>query len=111
MSTIPQGNWAIECVLINEETVMNSDTVRGLKILKDEWVIQPVGQRFRIRQSSGKTVVLESEGEVYFADFEVNGCNLKLNLSRQNVKETLMIEATAINADVYVDSARTATNH
>ena len=101
MSSIPTGNWQIECILINDETVMNYESIRGLEILKDEWVIQPSGQRFRIRQSAGNTAVLESNGQVYFADFEVDGCSLKLKMSRQNVKETIGIDAVAITADIY----------
>jgi len=101
MSSIPIGSWHIECVLINEETVMNYESVRGLEILKDEWVIQPSGQRFRIRQSAGNTAVLESNGKVFFADFEVDGSSLYLKMSRKNVKERIAIEAVAITADVY----------
>lgn len=102
MSSIPHGDWAIECVLINEETVLNSDGVRALEIHKDEWVIQPNGQRFRVRQTAKKSAVLESEGHVYFADYEVQGSNLMLKLSKENVRETLTIEAVAITADVFV---------
>ena len=101
MSSIPIGSWHIECVLINEETVMNYDSIRGLEIKKDEWVIQPSGQRFRIRQSAGKTAVLESNGDVYFADYEVDGSSLTVKMSRQNMKETITVEAVAITADVF----------
>ena len=68
MSSIPKGDWAIESVFINEDTVLNCDTIRGLEILADEWVIRPVGQRFRIRQAGSDSAVLESDGEAYYAD-------------------------------------------
>ncbi|MDG1874068.1 MAG: hypothetical protein P8J27_09155 [Mariniblastus sp.] len=101
MSSIPVGNWDIECVLVNQTTVMNNDGIRALEILEDEWVIQPAGQRFRIRQamkqSSGlNSAVLESGGEVYFVEFSVEGNSMSLAMSRPHIKETIHIEAVAI---------------
>lgn len=101
MKSIPKGNWQIDCVLLNETTVMNNDGMRGLEILEDEWVIQPSNQRFRIRQATDNSAVLESNGQVFYADFEINGGQLELKLSRPNLKETIKIEAIAITADVY----------
>ena len=54
MSSIPKGEWAIESIIVNRQTVVNNDGMRALQILDDEWVIQPAGQRFRIRQSTSK---------------------------------------------------------
>ncbi|MFK7766715.1 MAG: hypothetical protein AB8B55_05800 [Mariniblastus sp.] len=102
MFSIPKGDWAVESILINGTTVMNNDGMRGLEILDDEWVIQPVGQRFKVRQSTSKTAVLESNGEVFYADFEVRGSDLRLQLARENRNETVCIEAIAITADCFV---------
>ncbi len=102
MSSIPTGDWAIECILVNHETVMNNEGMRALEIREDEWVIQPAGQRFRIRQSTSKTALLESNGEIFYADFEAEGCELKLTLAREDRNETVSIEAVAITADVFV---------
>jgi len=106
MDSIPVGNWEIECVIVNRTTVMNNEGIRALEILKDQWVIQPSGQRFQVRQltnkSNGlKSAVLESNGETYYADFKVNGNSLQLAMSRPNIKETIHIEAVAISADVF----------
>ncbi len=101
MNSIPKGNWYIDCVILNDVTVMNNEGMRGLEILDDEWVIQPSNQRFRIRQSTDNLAVLESNGKVFYADFKVNGSKLELKLSRPNLKETIKIEAVAITADVY----------
>ena len=101
MTTISKGGWAIECVLINDQTVMNNEGMRALEILDTEWVIQPAGQRFRICQLTSKSAILESNGQTYYVDFEVDGSLLKLKLSRQNVKETVTLEAFAMTADVY----------
>ena len=107
MHSIPIGDWHIERVTVNETTVM-SDSIRGLEIHTEEWVIhqpfeqqQPSEQHFRIRQTSGKSVVLESNGQVYYADYEVNGSKLSIKMFRPNIQETIAIEAIAITADVY----------
>ena len=102
MSSIPKGEWAIESIIVNRQTVVNNDGMRALQILDDEWVIQPAGQRFRIRQSTSKTAVLESNGEVFYADYKVNGSDLNVTLARKNRNETVSIEAVAITADVFV---------
>ena len=102
MSSIPNGDWAIECILVNDETVMNNGGMRALEILENEWVIQPAGQRFKIIQLTPKSAVLESEGGTYYADFQVDANKLSLQLSRPNVKEKIKIAAEAITADVYV---------
>jgi hypothetical protein len=105
MSSIAKGDWAIDCVLINDQTVMNNDGFRALEILDREWVIQPLGQRFKICQLTPKSAVLKSNGETYYADYQVDGGSLTLRLARQNVKETVTVEAYAITADVYSATA------
>jgi len=102
MKTIPHGEWGINCVLLNDTTVMNDDAIRRLEIEADEWYLQPLGQRFKVVQMTSSSAVLKSKGETFFADFEVNGNQLVLQLSRQNVKEKICINAEAITADVYV---------
>ena len=101
MSFIPEGDWAIECVLINQVTVMNNEGMRAVEVKDDAWVIQPAGQRFRICQSTAKSAVLESNGEVFYADYEVDGNKLLVDLSRRNIKEVVSFEAVAITADVF----------
>lgn len=104
MNSIATGDWAIECVLINDQTVINSDSLRTLKVYEREWVLLPAGQAFKVCRSTMNSAVLESNGETYYADFEVEGSCLTLKLSRQNVKETLTFEAIAINADVFISA-------
>ena len=101
MNSIPKGNWHIECVIVNGTTVMNNEGIRGLEIFDDQWVIQPSNQQFEIRQATADSAVLESNGEVYYADFKVSGSRLSIKMSRPNIKETVTMEAVAITADVY----------
>lgn len=104
MNSIATGDWAIECILINDQTVINSDGMRALEVRDHEWLIQPGGQRFVVCKKTADTAVLESEGETYYADFHVDASKLKLRLSRQNVKETVTFDAYAITADVFSTS-------
>ena len=101
MNSIPQGNWHIESVVVNDTTVVNNEGIQGLEILEDEWVIHPLNQRFQLRSAAGDTIVLDCNDQVYNAKFEVNGDRLLLKMSRPKVKETVTIEAIAITADVY----------
>ena len=102
MNFIPNGDWAIDCVLVNDETVLNNEGMRALEIEVRDWVIQPSGQRFKVTQLTSNSAVLDSNGETYYAIFEVNGSNLDLQLSRPNLKEKIRIKAEAITADVFV---------
>ena len=102
MTCIPHGDWAINCILINETTVMNDDAIRGLEISESEWVLKPIGQRFKVVQSTSNSAVLESKGETYYADFQASGGSLVLQMSRPNFKERIRIEAVAVTADVFV---------
>ena len=101
MKFIATGDWAIECILVNDQTVINSDGMRALEVRDREWLIQPGGQRFVVCQISADRAVLESNGETYYADYHVDASKLKLRLSRQNVKETVTFDAYAVTADVF----------
>lgn len=100
MVSIPHGDWAIQCVLINDQTVMNHDGIRALEVLDGEWRLQPSAQQFFVTQMTSKSAVLESEGVTYYADFEIDGGQLNLHLSRPNLKEKISLEAKAIASDV-----------
>ncbi len=99
MISIPYGDWAIESVLVNETTVVNNDGIRALEILELEWILQPSGQSFQVIQLTSTSAVLRSDGETYFADFEVNGSHLSLQLSRPNLEERISVQAVSISAD------------
>lgn len=102
MNSIPLGNWHIESVVVNDTTVVNNDGIQGLEILEDEWVIQPLDQRFRLDAVKEDSVVLDSNGQVYFAKFDIIGDRLKLKMSRPKINETITIDAVALTADVYI---------
>ena len=100
MTCIPLGGWEIDSVLINSTTVMNDDGIRSLRISAEEWVLQPVGQKFDVIQMTPKKVTLGSNGETYFADYVIDGRRLWLKMTRPDRSEKVSIEAHAITADV-----------
>lgn len=103
---IPNGCYEIRCVLINAETVVNDDGVRELEIRDGEWIIQPSGQRFEIEQIQGERAILNSNGHRYFADVTLAGAGtIELELKRENVSETISVEATLIESAIPSDHA------
>jgi hypothetical protein len=101
---VPFGDWDVECVLINDSTVFNCDSLRILRIMDGQWQLLPQGQTFKVVQMTAGSAVLKSNDETYFANFKINGNRLELELSRSNHKQKMRIEAEAITADVFVAS-------
>ena len=102
MISIPHGGWAIQSVLINGTTVMNNEGIRAIEVLEGEWVLKPSGQPFQVIQLNSTSAILRSNGETYYADFEVKGNNLSLHLSRADFNEKISFLAESISADVFV---------
>lgn len=94
MTTIPQGHYDIECVLIDTETVMNNEGLRGLQINPDSWYLRPAEQRFDVLRQDGRSAVLVSNGHTYYAQVDhLDERQLKISLTRENIQNTIMIEA------------------
>ena len=93
MSAFRQGKWRIQSVIVNSETVVNNEGFLRLEVEGIELAIQPAGFRFKIQQSTARSAVLESRGQVYFADFNCEDDVLQLNLSRPGLSETIQITA------------------
>ncbi len=100
MSTFSEGTWHIETVLVNKETVMNNEGFTGLEVSKDEIVIQPVGMRFNVEQETMHSAILESRGQIYYADWSVDGPTIELVVSRPDVRDTITFSATRVKAPV-----------
>ncbi|MEM7453149.1 MAG: hypothetical protein AAF456_02230 [Planctomycetota bacterium] len=93
MSVFRKGRWQIASVLVNSETVLNSEGFRQLDVSGDEIAIEPAGFRFKVQQSTPKSAVLELNGRVYFADFSIKEDTIHLKLSRPEMDEKINIEA------------------
>ena len=101
MTSVPLGGWEIDSVLINATTVMNNDGIRSLLVAENEWVLQPLGQKFDVIQVTPQKVTLSSNGETYVADYLIDGTRLSLELTRPDRGERVSIEAHAVTADVF----------
>ena len=101
MSSFPHGEWRIDGVLINQETVMNDEGFRFLQIADEDLAIQPAGLTFAVKQSTQSSAVLESRGQVFFAEFKVNADRMTIELTRPKFKETIQIEAELVNTKVF----------
>ena len=60
MSAFRDGQLQILSVLVNEQTVLNNEGFLRLDISGDELVINPIGFRFNIQQSTSSSAVFES---------------------------------------------------
>ena len=100
MTTLRKGQWQIQSVLVNDQTVLNNEGFLRLEISNDELVIQPIGFRFNIQQSTARSAVLESGGRVFFADFVENDKAIELRLTRPEFEETINIGAEYMDAQV-----------
>ena len=100
MSFFPNGEWRIKGVLINQETVLNNEGFQFLQIQDDDLVILPADIHFQVKQSRPSSAVLESRGQVYFAEFAAVGKRFALELSRPKFREKIQIEAELVTANV-----------
>ena len=94
--SFPNGVWCVNAVLINQKTVMNNEGFRFLNIADDEFGIEPVGLKFRVKHRTADKAVLESNQEIFYANFSyVQEC-LTIELSRPNCRESIQLEAELV---------------
>lgn len=94
--SFPKGVWCVNAVLINQKTVMNNEGFRFLNITEDEISIEPIGLKFRVRQKTEGKAVLESNHELFYADFSyMQGC-FTIELARPNCQESILFEAELV---------------
>lgn len=93
MSAFRSGQWQIQSVLVNDQTVLNNEGFLNLDIEGDELTINPIGFRFQIKQETTDGAVLESKGRVFFADIIIDEDTIDLKLTRPDFDETIRIGA------------------
>lgn len=99
-SRIRRGNWEIQAVIVNSETVMNDEGFRRLEFANNEMVIQPVGFRFQLSESSDNEVVFMSRGQIFNAAINLDGEHVHLELTRPKFDESISIEAEYVPGTV-----------
>ena len=94
MFSIPEGVYAISCVLLNSETVVNNEAIRFVEVYHDRWTLQPANQQFRVVRAYSNSAMLNRNGKAYVAEFEIDQQgNLKIDLKQEGVAQMLSIEA------------------
>lgn len=93
MVAFRQGEWAILSVEVDETSVFDQQGFQRMELMGDELTIRPSGLKFKVQQSTSRSAVLESHGQVFFADYlTTNDDNqLSLKLSRPQFSETIRI--------------------
>ncbi len=94
MNPIRQGTWQIHSVEVNAQPAIESDGFRILISSADEIKIEPIGIAFTVNQATARSAVLESQSQIFFADFFVRGNQLSLNLTRPSFSERISFQAT-----------------
>ena len=94
--SFPKGVWCVNAVLINQKTVMNNEGFRFLNVTDDEISIEPVGIKFRVRQKTEGKAVLESNHELFYADFSYSQAFFTIELTRPNCQESILFEAELV---------------
>jgi hypothetical protein len=94
MSAFRQGEWAILSVEVDTDKVLDQEQYQRLEIDGDQLTIQPSGMKFKVQQSTSRSAVLESRGQVFFADFVAQEQDqMCLELSRPQFSERIRINA------------------
>ena len=90
------GVWCVNAVLINHKTVMNNEGFRFLNVLDDEISIEPVGIKFQVKQKTEGRAVLESDGQIFYANFSRSPECCSIELTRPNCQESILLEAEMV---------------
>ena len=93
---LSMGVWCINAVLINHKTVMNNEGFRFLNVMDEELSIEPVGIKFRFKQKTVGRAVLESNGEVFYANISQSTECCAIELTRPNCQESFLLEAEMV---------------
>lgn len=93
MYSILPGQWMIRTVLVNSEPAGKESGFQMLISNNGELRIEPAGIALKVNQATARSAVLESQSQVFFADYATRGDELTLNLSRPQFSETISIVA------------------
>lgn len=101
-SRIRPGSWEIQAVIVNAETVMNDEGFCRLEFANNEMIIQPADLRFQLSEDKGdNTIEFVSRGQVFYAEFRLEGEQVFLELTRPKFHERISIEASYVEAPVF----------
>ena len=95
MVAIPNGDWAILSIAVDNQSVHSSEGFERIEMSETGMTIRPSGMTFTVQQATKDSAVLESQGQVFFADFKTSQQDQQLNLrlTRPQFAETIDIQA------------------
>lgn len=93
MSPLPTGNWLIESVIVNSETIVDDNEFVELHVREDELLIQPVGIRFLIAEENDEGLMLVSNGQMYRAQHHRDDRDFVITMKRPEISDTIKIHA------------------
>ena len=91
------GAWAIESVQVDAEEVVDFGFDQ-LVVTPDRIAIEPAGIELAVNQSTGRSAVLESRSEVYFAEYFKSEDELTLIFTRPAFREKIKVNARMIGS-------------
>lgn len=93
MVAMAPGTWMIRDLIVNSSPVLDQPGFQHLVVESERLRIEPVGLEFQISQATGRSAILESRSQIFFADFSVRNGQAHLKLSRPAFSETVEINA------------------
>lgn len=92
---MPKGEWSILSINVDSQSVHNSEGFERIEMSDNVMTIRPAGMKFTVQHVTERTAVLESQGQVFFADYKTSRQDQQLNLrlTRPQFAETIDIRA------------------
>ena len=92
---MPKGEWSILSINVDNQSVHNSEGFERIEMSDNVMTIRPAGMKFTVQHVTERTAVLESQGQVFFADYKTSRQDQQLNLrlTRPQFAETIDIRA------------------
>ena len=93
MDVLQHGAWEIKSVTLNNAPVHPDDGYMHLIVSQDQLRIEPLGIELKICQATPRSMMLESNSQIFWADINQSKDRLQLKIERQMFRETILLEA------------------
>ena len=93
MDVLQHGAWEIKSVTLNNAPVHPDDGYMQLIVSQDQLRIEPLGIELKICQATPRSMMLESNSQIFWADINQSKDRLQLKIERQMFRETILLEA------------------
>jgi hypothetical protein len=93
MDVLRKGAWEIKRVLVNEAPVHPDEGYHQLIVTGDYLRIEPMGIVLKICQATPRSMMLESQSQLFWANVSQSENKVQLKLERQSFTEIITLEA------------------